>query len=583
MGFFKKLRQSVYLKKSETRPINESSGRWYAALSPTNKVIVDNARKTEAAASVEPRRGSNLPNHYTNRNGKTVYKKTRNRNTGTTSIRPQARPQAAIKADYDTAFAALNSNPQLAKEYNTLGLGRGAPTSGLTPAGYFILTTAAMGGAAALGGSSAAAGSGASAASGAGATGGAVGTTGATALPAGGMVGTGALSAADASLMGVGSTALPAGGMVGTGALSAADASLMGVGSTALPAASSGGGGLFSTAANAFNTGGIGNQLVGTGAKLLGGVIQGNAAQDAAQTSASAQIEAARIAADAAKFRPVGVASRFGASKFGYDAQGNLTSAGYQMSPELKAQQDALMGISNQALTQYQGAQAATAPLGQGAQTLFGLGQGYLSTSPQEQAAKYMQEQQALLAPSREREMAALQARLQAQGRGGLAIGGTSSGMMAANPELEAYYNAIRQQDLGLAAKATQGGQQYAAFGAGLLGTGSDLQKAMYGTQTAAYAPYQTALGGAATLESLAQNPMDIGTAIGAKSSTASANAGLLTAQGLANAAQTMQPANAYSPWGTLLSGAGQAIGNYNQPQQPTYDPNKFRLVPFGS
>ena len=557
MGFFKKLRQSVYLKKSETRPINESSGRWYAALSPTNKVIVDNARKTEAAASVEPRRGSNLPNHYTNRNGKTVYKKTRNRNTGTTSIRRQARPQAAIKADHDTAFAALNSNPQLAKEYNTLGLGRGAPTSGLTPAGYFILTTAAMGGAAALGGSSAAAGSGASAASGAGATGGAVGTTGATALPAG--------------------------GMVGTGALSAADASLMGVGSTALPAASSGGGGLFSTAANAFNTGGIGNQLVGTGAKLLGGVIQGNAAQDAAQTSASAQIEAARIAADAAKFRPVGVASRFGASKFGYDAQGNLTSAGYQMSPELKAQQDALMGISNQALTQYQGAQAATAPLGQGAQTLFGLGQGYLSTSPQEQAAKYMQEQQALLAPSREREMAALQARLQAQGRGGLAIGGTSSGMMAANPELEAYYNAIRQQDLGLAAKATQGGQQYAAFGAGLLGTGSDLQKAMYGTQTAAYAPYQTALGGAATLESLAQNPMDIGTAIGAKSSTASANAGLLTAQGLANAAQTMQPANAYSPWGTLLSGAGQAIGNYNQPQQPTYDPNKFRLVPFGS
>jgi len=97
-------------------------------------------------------------------------------------------------------------------------------------------------------------------------------------------------------------------------------------------------------------------------------------------------------------------------------------------------------------------------------------------------------------------------------------------------------------------------------------------------------------LGGATTLESLAQQPMDIGTAIGAKSSTASANAGLLTAKGMANAAQTMQPANAYSPWGTLLSGAGQAINNYGQPQpyygqpqQPTYDPNKFRLVPFGS
>jgi len=102
----------------------------------------------------------------------------------------------------------------------------------------------------------------------------------------------------------------------------------------------------------------------------------------------------------------------------------------------------------------------------------------------------------------------------------------------------------------------------------------------MYGTQTAAYAPYRTALGGATTLESLAQHPMDIGTAIGAKSSTASANAGLLNAQGMTNAAQTMQPANAYSPWGTLLSGAGQAINNYGQPQQQyRFDPMTGRAL----
>ena len=45
--------------------------------------------------------------------------------------------------------------------------------------------------------------------------------------------------------------------------------------------------------------------LVMGGASLLGGVMGGNASRDAANTSARAQLEAARIAAEAAKFRPV--------------------------------------------------------------------------------------------------------------------------------------------------------------------------------------------------------------------------------------------------------------------------------------
>jgi len=92
--------------------------------------------------------------------------------------------------------------------------------------------------------------------------------------------------------------------------------------------------------------------------------------------------------------------------------------------------------------------------------------------------------------------------------------------------------------------------------------------KQMYGTQTAAYAPYQTALGGATMLEALGQQPMDLGTSIGAKTSTAGAQAGLFTAKGIQNAADTMQPANAYSPWGSLLTGAGSAIQNYQTQQQ---------------
>ena len=308
---------------------------------------------------------------------------------------------------------------------------------------------------------------------------------------------------------------------------------------------------------------------------LFGGYLSGEAATQAAQTQAAAQVEAARIAAEAARFRPVGVTTRFGQSQFGYDPQGNLTSAGYQLSPELRAQQDALMINSGQNLAQWQQATQLAAPLQTGAQRAMELGQGYLARTPQEQAAQYMSEQQGLLAPGRERELAALQNRLQAQGRGGLAIGGTSTGMMAANPEMEAYYNSIRQQDLGLAAQATQGGQQYATFGAGLMGTGGDLLKQMYGTQTAAFQPYQTALGGAQQLEQLGQEPMNLGASLGSTASAAAAAAGNAQAQGMWGAAQTMQPANAYSPWGALLSGAGQAIGQYGQQQQ------QYRFDPF--
>ena len=324
-------------------------------------------------------------------------------------------------------------------------------------------------------------------------------------------------------------------------------------------------------------------KIASTGLGMLGSAIQGNAALGAAQTSANAQIEAARIAADAAKFRPVGVTTRFGSSQFQKDANGNIIGAGYQLSPEMKAQQDALMGISQGALSQYGGAQTATAPMGQAAGQMMTLGQGYLATSPQEQAAKYMAEQQALLGTGRERDLATLQNKLMQQGRLGLATGGTSTGMMAANPEMEAFYNEKRQQDLELAARATQGGQQYATYGAGMVGAGGKMLGDMYGTQTAAYDPYKTALGGAETLERLGERPMSLGIDIGAKGTTQAAQAGLLTAQGMQGAAKTMQDVNKVSPWGTMLTSGAQALQQYNQPvlaagTQPTYDPGRFRL-----
>lgn len=317
-------------------------------------------------------------------------------------------------------------------------------------------------------------------------------------------------------------------------------------------------------AATSYASGGLSTSgLLSGGLNALGSYLQGSSASDAATNSANAQIEAARIAAESAKFRPVGITTNFGASQFGYDAAGNLNSAGYALNPQLQAQQNQLMGMSGGLLDQYQGTQAATAPMGQAAQTMFGLGKQYLQQTPQQQAAQYMAEQQALIAAPRANQLADIQERLNAQGRGGLAVGG-NAGQMASNPELAAYYNALQQQDLGLAAQATKGGMDYANFGANMVGQGGNMLNSMYGTQTAAYNPYQTALGGATTIEGLGQNAMDLGINIGAKGAAAGGNAGQLLQLGLLGAAKTRQQADAYNPWAAPLAGAANMLQGYS-------------------
>ena len=295
---------------------------------------------------------------------------------------------------------------------------------------------------------------------------------------------------------------------------------------------------------------------------LLTGTLQGlgaantaEKAREAAQIQADAQIKAAQIAADAAKFRPVGVTTRFGASNFTTDAQGNVIGAGYTASPEIKAYQDRLSALAAQGLTGAEGAQAAYAPLTAGAQSLFNLGQGYIQQTPEQQAADYIAKQQALLAPGQEQQLAQLQNRLLAQGRGGLSVaqGGT---MAATSPELAAYYNALAQSNLQLAAQGQQAGQQQAQFGAGLLGAGSDLMGKYYAGQTAAYAPFATAMDTTTGLENIAQQPLTLGMNIGGITSAASANAGKLLSQGMINSAGLQAPANAFSYSGNLLSQA---------------------------
>jgi len=321
-----------------------------------------------------------------------------------------------------------------------------------------------------------------------------------------------------------------------------------------------------------------------------GSYLTSEQAKEAAQTQSDAQIRAAQIAADAARFRPVGVTTRFGTSNFTTDAAGNVVTAGYTPSAEITGYQDRLKTLSGQGLTDVEAARAAYLPLTTSAQSLFTLGKEYLAKTPEKAAEEYITKQQALLAPSQATQLAELRNRQFQTGRGGVAVS-QGGNLMNTSPEMAAYYNSIAQQNLVLAAQADQEARNRITYGAGLFDTGANLQGRYYTGQTAAYSPFTTAIDTSSGLERLAQQPLDLSTAIGQKVSTANANVGQLTGQGIINAASTMAPANAYSLGGNLLSGAAnspvlasavnKAFGN-TQPtqQQYTYDPVSKQFVP---
>ena len=324
-----------------------------------------------------------------------------------------------------------------------------------------------------------------------------------------------------------------------------------------------------------------------------GSALTAEQAKEAARTQADAQVRAAQIAADAARFRPVGVTTRFGTSNFTTDAAGNVVTAGYTPSAEITGYQNRLSTLANQGLTDVEGARAAYAPLTGAAQNLFGLGQSYLAKTPEQAAADYISKQQALLAPNQENQLAQLQNKLFQQGRGGAATA-QGGNLMATNPEMAAYYNSLAQSNLALAAQADEEARRRIQFGAGLFDTGANLQGRYYTGQTAAYSPFATAMDTSKTLESFAQQPLNLGVEIGGRVTSGSASAGNLLSQGITSAAGTMSPANAYSASGNLLTGAAnspvlanavnRAFGN-TQPtqQQYTYDPVTKQFVPVQS
>lgn len=300
--------------------------------------------------------------------------------------------------------------------------------------------------------------------------------------------------------------------------------------------------------------------LIGAGASLLGGALAGNSAEDAANTQANAQLQSAKIAADAARFKPVGMTTAFGSSNFGFDpVTGDLNSAGYALTPQMQAQRDAFLG------------QAAgsgmniAAQAGQAGQGLFNLGQGYLAQSPEAAAQQYLQAQQAALAPGQERQLAGIRNNQFQRGTSGLSVGATEAGGMgASNPELQAYYNSIAQTNLGLQAQAQQEGRAQTQFGQGLLGGGIDLT-------SQGYNPYKTQFGLGQSIEAAGQDAFNLSSALGGRQAAAGSQVGNTLFAGGNNAANTIAGAansgfgNALSSLGgnrQLLSGLGNYFGN---------------------
>jgi hypothetical protein len=319
---------------------------------------------------------------------------------------------------------------------------------------------------------------------------------------------------------------------------------------------------LLTAAGAGSNAGGLLSKLTPSlitgGLNTVAGMLQSDKDRAAAEAAATGINAATQQAVQGAQFRPIGTTTRFGSSNFQYDpVTGQMTGAGYQLSPEAKAAQDRFMALANQGITQAEGAQAQFAPLQTGAQSLFGLGNQYLAQSPQDVAQNYINQQMALLQPGRELELANLQNRLQQQGRGGLSVA-QGGAFGATTPELQALYNARAQQDALLAANAQQAGQQNVTFGAGLLGTGATTLGNYYAGQQAAYSPYTSAMGQVTDLEKLGQQPFTMSTGLANQVATAGANAGRLGLAGAGTAANiSTGRAATVDPFAQLLSGFG--------------------------
>jgi hypothetical protein len=269
--------------------------------------------------------------------------------------------------------------------------------------------------------------------------------------------------------------------------------------------------------------------LISGGLNLAGGLLQGQTSQDAYRQLAAQSAALAEKTLQMGKFQPVGVTTRFGTSSFTTDPVTGAITPSYTLSPEAKAYQDSLSGMATQSLAAGQG--------------IMNLGQQYVGESPEAVRNRYIQTQRALLAPQQEQTLAALRNRQAATGRGGLAFGATSDGMLATNPEMAAYYNSLAQTERQLAANAETQYQNQVNFGTGLLNQ--------------ATTPFTNVFGAQKGVELQAQQPLELATNFANTVATRGAAQGANYATAMNPSLQAQYNANNYNPWASALQGAG--------------------------
>lgn len=251
------------------------------------------------------------------------------------------------------------------------------------------------------------------------------------------------------------------------------------------------------------------------------GLLAGGQAQSAARESAQSQVEAAKIAAEAAKFKPYSITTGFGSSYFDEPNQ----TAGYTLDPTLAKFRDAMYGGAGEFM-------------------------GQITADPQEASRRYFQQQQDILAPQRQAEDIALRQQQLQSGRIGLGVAPVAMGAGNVggyiNPEQYQRDLARANIDQQLAASSTQMAQadidRAIARGTGLL---------------------QSGMG----IEQMGLQPLQIGADIGNRVATSGANQGQMLMAGAQGAAQS-NLAGGLGMANMLLSGAQGAMGMWNRPQK---------------
>jgi hypothetical protein len=272
--------------------------------------------------------------------------------------------------------------------------------------------------------------------------------------------------------------------------------------------------------------------IVGSVANIFTGA---DSTKAAGEQAAAQQSQAARDAAAAAAFRPVGMTTRFGSSQFTREIDPRtgmpyVSAAGYTAAPELSGLQNRLFGQFGEGLTFAEQQQLASSPMGVGAQRLFELGgqilpSGY-NTAPSAQAqalsAQYQQAMQGLLPTSYQSSVSPeAQAAAQQYQQYASMLAPTSVSTQA-SPEAQAYAQQLQGLSSQLIPSSFQTSaspeaqayaQQLQQTGAGYLSQSPEEARAEYvRTQQAALAPgqeqqlagirnqlFQTGRGGLAT------------------------------------------------------------------------------------